>query len=129
MIFEVVRDFSAVLDVMPSGHPRHRILKLLDEAIRRDVHFIDRHPTTLFQCMWNTCWWYDCPEATQHYVKPEGGWRETLPWGRAGEKLHQLLECWREQKEQATSGFFWLRSLRPPPVHLGTSQQQVLLHG
>ena len=43
-------------------------LALLDEAIRRDVHFLDRHPTALFQCMWNTCWWYDCPEAAGHYA-------------------------------------------------------------
>ncbi len=75
MIFDLVKDFTDVFDAMPKDHPRHRILKLLDEAIRRDVHFIDRHPTTLFQCLWNTCWWYDCAEAAGHYDKPDGG-----PW-------------------------------------------------
>ena len=72
MIFDLVHNFSAVLDTMPPAHPRCRILTLLDEAIRREVHFIDRHPTTLFQCVWNSCWWYDCPEAVNHAMI-EGG--------------------------------------------------------
>ena len=54
MIFALIQDFTDALNAMPREHPRLRILKLLDEAIRRDVHFIDRHPTTFFQCMWNT---------------------------------------------------------------------------
>jgi hypothetical protein len=62
MIFELVKDFSDVLAAMPAEHPRRGMVRLLEEATRRDVQFIDRHPTTLFQCMWNTCWWYDCPE-------------------------------------------------------------------
>jgi len=41
------------------------------DALRRDIHFIARHaqdyPQALFQCLWNTCWWYDCPEAALHY--------------------------------------------------------------
>ena len=65
MIFEIVKDFSAALAAMPTDHPQRRVLRLLEEAIRRDVHFIDRHPTTLFQCLWNTCWWYDSPEAIE----------------------------------------------------------------
>ena len=59
MIFELAQDFHDALEVMPKEHPRQRILSLIEEAIRRDIHFIDRHPTTLFQCMWNTCWQFD----------------------------------------------------------------------
>lgn len=76
MIFDLAQDFHDALAAIPrrqgSGgqvpqeHPKLRILELLQEAIRRDIHFIDRHPTTLFQCMWNSCWWYDCPEAAEH---------------------------------------------------------------
>ena len=40
MIFDLVHDFSAVLAAMPSDHPRHCILRLLEEAVRRDIHFI-----------------------------------------------------------------------------------------
>src|SRR3954467_9993709 len=100
MIFELVHDFADVLEAMPESHPRRRILALLDEALRRDVHFIDRHPTTLFQCLWNTCWWYDTPEAAEHYdpqsVSPQG----TLPpWQCPGEKVSALAERWRAGRD------------------------------
>ena len=44
MIFDLARDFADALAAMPAGHPRRRILRLLEEALRRDIHFIDRHP-------------------------------------------------------------------------------------
>ncbi len=93
MIFDLVHDFAAALASIPEAHPRRRILALLDEAIRRDVHFIDRHPTTLFQCLWNSCWWYDCPEAAAHYPEGHapGQGRELL--------LHELLDGWRARGE------------------------------
>ena len=43
MIIEMAQDYHDALAVMPSEHPKHRMLELLEEAIRRDVHFIDRH--------------------------------------------------------------------------------------
>lgn len=109
MVFELVQDFSAALQAMPQGHPKARMLRLVEEALRRDIHFIVRHPTTLFQCLWNTCWWYDCPEAAAHYIVPEGGWRETPPWSLPGPKLCDLLAAWRSDREDATPG-----SARPP---------------
>ncbi len=51
MIFDLASDFAAALDALPQDHPERRMLSLLEEAMRRDIHFIDRHPTTLFQCM------------------------------------------------------------------------------
>ena len=81
MIFDLAKDFSHALAAMPAEHPKHRILSLLEEAIRRDIHFIGRHPTALFQCMWNTCWWYDCPEAAKHYIVPKRLWVREL-WCR-----------------------------------------------
>src|SRR6476659_6510225 len=94
MIFPLVQDFADALAAMPREHPRHRILKLLDEAFRRDVHFIDRHPTTFFQCMWNTCWWYDCPEAAGHYESSSDE-----PWERREPRLSSLLAGWRRDRE------------------------------
>ena len=59
---------------LPEAPPRRPALKLLEEALRRDIHFIHRHandyPQGLFQCLWNTCWWHDCEEAAAHYVEP-----------------------------------------------------------
>lgn len=121
MIFDLVKDFTDVLVVMPQEHPRYRILKLLDEAIRRDVHFIDRHPTTLFQCLWNSCWWYDSPENEHHFVSMnEDPQTRRLPWRCLGEKLFTLMESWRVEKGAVTPGFRWVRSLRPPKTNLGS---------
>ena len=133
MVFELVHDLADVLAAMPRDHARHRILTLLDEALRRDVHFIDRHPTTLFQCLWNSCWWYDCPEASAHYQGPD----RPVPTGvraaigkiiralgfrgrRPQANLSRLLEAGRTSKEARTPGFLWLRALRPPEVLLGS---------
>ena len=124
LVFDLADDFSTAVATMPEDRPQRRILKLLDEALRRDIHFIARHaedyPQALFQCLWNTCWWYDCPAAAKHYAN-----------GRApgdGERrpLSGLLEAWRSHKERTASGFSWLTSVRPPTVHLGTAQKAVL---
>ncbi len=130
MIFSLLQDFADALSAMPREHSRYRILKLLDEAIRRDVHFIDGHPTALFQCLWNHCWWHDCPELTKHLThslsesifwrvsRIRHNWFSWLNNEPEPPKLHTLIEDWRRQKEQETPGFRWLRSLRPPATSL-----------
>jgi hypothetical protein len=67
MIFDFAREFAATLTAIPREHFKHRTLELLEEAIRREIHCIDRHLTTLFQCIWNTEWYYDCPDTVPHY--------------------------------------------------------------
>ena len=47
MIFELAQDLHDALAAMPREHTKHRILRLLEEAIRRDIHFIARHPGTV----------------------------------------------------------------------------------
>jgi hypothetical protein len=122
MVFELAGEFTAVTEALPQGN-RRRLLELLEEGLRHDIHFIHRHyrdyPQGLFQSLWNSCWWYDCPEAQSHY---EDG-RE--PGQVTGVGLHKLLEAWRVKKEQATPGFVWLRSQRPLAVHLGTPLRAV----
>jgi len=51
MIFDLATDFSHALAAMPQDHPRRRLLALLEEALRRDIHFNARHPTTRYQCL------------------------------------------------------------------------------
>src|SRR5207249_4590041 len=117
MVFELACDFTAAVNILEFGRPKQHIVRLLEEAIRRDIHFIARHPTTLFQCLWNTCWWYDCPQAVQHYdngveqLPLADGMSATSPRS-SGDKLSMQLEEWRTQKERALSGFLWLRSFR-----------------
>jgi WD40 repeat protein len=126
LVFDLAREFRAVLEAVPHHHPERRLLRLLEEALRRDIHFIARHPATLFQCLWNSCWWYDCPEAAEHYETPEGGWPAAgPPWQRPGPKLCTFMEKWRTARGRPLPAGRWMRSLRPPEVHLGTAQHAV----
>ncbi len=69
----LVAEFRRGVAAMPADLPQRRILRLLNEALQRDIDFIARHaedyPQALFQCLWNTCWWYDCPDAAEYYVE------------------------------------------------------------
>jgi len=125
MIFELAQDFHDALAALPQKHPRQRIVQLFEAAIRRRGTWIDHHPSTLFQCMWNLCWWHDCPEAARHYGEPRGGWTQPPPWRRPGPKLFRILETWRGAKEQQIPRFAWLRELRPPSRPVDTSLQAV----
>lgn len=120
LVFDLASDLTLASEALPRERPRRRILVLLDEALRRDIHFIARRPTTVFQGLWNSCWWYDCLEAARHYQTSDG------PWSRAGLKLFELLEAWRAARDESYRGFYWARSLRPPFTHLGTAQRAVL---
>ena len=42
MIFELAQDFLNAVPAIPPDHPKHHMLQLLEEAIRLDIHFIDR---------------------------------------------------------------------------------------
>jgi hypothetical protein len=104
MIFELVKDFADVLEAMPNEYPQYHTLKLLDEAVRRDMHFIDRHPTTLFQCMWNTCWWCDCPERAAHMEQPTGEVEDRTASQREP-RLSGYMELWRTKKSESVPNF------------------------
>jgi WD40 repeat protein len=123
LVFDLADDFNAAAAALPDGQERRR-LELLEEALRCDSLFIHRHrddyPQALFQCLRNSAWWYDCPEAARHYRE------KRAPGQDAGVDLHWLVESWRAEKERTTPGLVWLRSHRPPRVHLGAAQRMVL---
>src|SRR5579883_990960 len=127
LVFQLLGDFATILSSLPPTRPQRRILQLLNDALRRDVSFIARHPTTLFQCFWNSCWWHDCDEAADHYdlaaSEAPGG---RFPWQAEGERLCDLLEKWRGEKGRELPGWPWLRSLRPSPMHLGERKHWLL---
>jgi WD40 repeat protein len=111
-VLELPDDFAAAVARLPHDAPGRHLLSLLHEATANHIRWLSRHPTTLFQCLWNSCWWYDCPAAAKHSSKgggPPGG----RPWESDGEKLYRFLEEWRAEKERVTPGFQWLRELRP----------------
>ena len=118
MAFDLAEDFTATVGTMPSEHVEREHLRLLNEALRRDIHFIVRHtqdyPQALFQCLWNSAWWFDCPEADQHYDENAIHQPGNLP------KLHKVLEAWREKRQTIRPDEVWLRNARPPSLQLGT---------
>jgi WD40 repeat protein len=122
-VFELSEDFPRAVDALPEASSPRRLLMLLEEALRRDIHFIDRHhldyPQGLFQCLWNSCWWYDCPAAAGHYKSAEA------PGTTDNILLYRLLERWRSFKTLALPNLQWLRAERPPSLHLGAAQRAV----
>ena len=123
MIFELAQDFRDAVAAMPREHAKHHMLGLIEEAIRRDIHFIDRHPTTLFQCMWNTCWWYDNPNISEYYDEWPDFNEEAKP------VLKGYMENWRAENRRFGIGHDWLRSISPAQSHLRQSTGCVLKTG
>lgn len=123
MVFELATDFNVALKVIPDDRSGHRVLRLLEEAVGRDLHFLVDHPTTLFQCLWNTCWWYDNPEAAAHFVRPS---ERALSNSPIAPTLRDLVENWRKEKESRTPGFRWIRSHRPPQTSLDSGQRALM---
>ncbi|MBI4615360.1 MAG: DUF4062 domain-containing protein, partial [Planctomycetes bacterium] len=114
----------ASLERSPGVVVTRRILELLAEALGRDLVFLSRHPESLFQQLYNYCYWYDCPEGRAHYVPPEGGWKTPPPWEEPGPKLYMVAEAWRERTQARKS--IWLGSRLAPAVELGTALRLVL---
>jgi len=124
--------FSHTLAAVPVGDPRRSVLASLHEALRVDAAFLGRHPSALFQCLFNRCSWIEDPRTAHFYDPPPPGappWsppREAPPSGRL---LAPILAAWLDAKERADPGFFWLRSLRPPEVPLGVASAWDLERG
>jgi len=127
LLLALVGDLGLASRSIPSAYAEGHLLSLLEEALRRDLPFLLRHPETLFQTVWNLGWWYDCPEAELFWDPPEAG-TPTIdpPWRRQGPKLCALLERWKKEKSQRVPGRCWLRSLRPPPIPIGSGLRIVL---
>ena len=118
MVRELLTDFRESISALPSDRKMIKIFKLIERAIQKDLLFIAQYPINLFQCLWNSCWWYDCPEAAHHYIDIENYILKTNgnipPWLQSDTKLFKIIEKWHQQKEQLTPGFRWVRSIRPP---------------
>jgi WD40 repeat protein len=126
MIFELAQDFRDTLAAMPKEHPKQPMLELLEQAIRHDIHFIDRHPTSVFQCMWNTCW-HDTVSQTGFTEATRSSPQEAQTELDATPRMIQeLLTNWLTAKDQETPGFVWVRSTGFSPTRSDHSQPIVL---
>jgi WD40 repeat protein len=125
MVFNLADDIRRASVNLPEERPLRSILFLLEEAIRKEIHFLARHPTTLFQHLWNSCWWYQSQEIIKSDFAPNN---EDLHANNSGadSPLQMLIEKWGNNKLQLQVGFPMLRSLRPPSQSLGTGLKLVI---
>jgi WD40 repeat protein len=91
MVYGLLQDVAEAVGSIPPGHAGHRLLCALERGLRAEAGVLARRPTTVFQQLWNRCWW------------TEG----EMP-------VQALLRDWRRHKA-ADRDFRWLRSLRAPP--------------
>ena len=57
LVFDLIDDFQEARRNMPKDHRLYNTIVFLGTALANDADFISRHPKSLFQCMWNSCWW------------------------------------------------------------------------
>jgi WD40 repeat protein len=151
-VFALVADFVDAGAALPPTRPLGKTLQLIEQAMRREQHFIGRHPTTLFQCLWNLCWWYGSPEAAHHYaptadaaangvgseaIRLTGRLYNAL-FGRSkgsdassggAPTLRALMDRWRVEKAARQPEAIWVRSLRPPVLPLSAAHMVLGGHG
>ena len=111
LVFDLIDDFQEARRNMPKDHRLYNTIVFLGTALANDADFISRHPKSLFQCMWNSCWWYDSEQSQYHYKISKD--KQNMPWDGEEKFLSSLMEKWKREKEAKTPGFFWIRSLRP----------------
>jgi len=121
MGFDLLLDFRSAVTNIPGDSNSKHLIDLLSRAINHDIYFIVIHKATLFQCLWNSCWWYDCPEKNKFY---EGVEKHSLhnhgllPNTPQNKKLCELLEEWQQLKQLTTPNVVWIRSNRPPKLQI-----------
>lgn len=122
VVIELLSDFSNTIYGLASGDPRHRLLMLLEKSIRLDIEFVAKHPTTLFQCLWNRCCWHDMADNEGRFEL-----RNQLKSFGTGDArgMSEFLRQWRSSKE-SNAGFCWVRSLRPPLDSMSHAQRNIL---
>lgn len=96
------------------GNPASGLVQDVANAIWESIGFIERHPVTLFQCIWNALWWIDSPAALE-WLNPQSDAAIAIADESqlSSYRRHKFVEAWREWKEITRPGFSWLRSTTP----------------
>ncbi|WP_372370825.1 DUF4062 domain-containing protein [Candidatus Uabimicrobium sp. HlEnr_7] len=93
------------------------MLRLLCHSLSLDLRFLRRYPLSLFQCLWNRCYWYDNPKVKNYYSYDETAY---LPWKKT--QLFVLVEKWRENYHET-----WAKSLSPLEPHLNSKLRRLFI--
>jgi WD40 repeat protein len=86
-------------------------LAALERALRSDIHFIDRHPESLFQSVWN--------QSFRGGVDAD----QLVAASLAG-----LLDAWMKRKQRNKPAFPWIRALLPSRAD-GVPADRITLRG
>jgi WD40 repeat protein len=116
--YELMEDFKDAMDC--DAERQFPLLHLIGKAFRNDVNFIARHPDSFFQCLYNSCWWYDHPKSAMFYKG------SSVEQDHSREKLYAMMETWEKVKSAMDPGFYWLKSLQPPSTELDGPQLGLL---
>lgn len=120
MLPDLRDDFARLLENLPTDHSKRRTLLLVNEACSRDGSFLERRPTTLFQTLWNTCFWSAADDEQSNQTTDDTD--TTFP-------LRKLVERWRNEKTVSSHGHVWLQSLAPFGPSLGQQHGMILASG
>lgn len=85
-------------------------IRLIHKALEIDFHLLQREPANIFQCLWNRCFWHDCPELEKRYDI-----HSSVP---EKERIYRLAKKW---SKEIAPGKLWLRSLRPLPERIDSA--------
>ena len=118
--FDLLSDFQFAIETIPVDRLYLTILSKLYDAIKNDIIFIDEYkdsyPQAIFQCLWNSCWWYDHQGLNQDLSKIRENIQglSTVSHEKINTpKLYKILENWRKEREAKYPGFVWIRNLIP----------------
>lgn len=117
--YELLEDYKKAIELDLSK--KYTVLNLLAKAFQVEANFIARHPESLFQSMYNRCWWHDHPTTENYYenIKSEQNLSQ--------KNLSKLVESWSNVNSVMNPGFRWLKSLQPPPVPLDGPQKGIFM--
>jgi len=117
--FNLVKMISDALESIPEEHKYFQSLKLINKALRNNIHFIDSHlidyPQSLFQCVWNSAWWHGRTLPASNYKVDQG---QTVS---DKTQLNIILEKWLNEKLKKDPDFIWLCFKRPPSIPLDSA--------
>jgi WD40 repeat protein len=112
-IFDLIAEYQAAAAAIPSSHPASEILPVIAASLCRNGTFISKHPSAVFQCLWNTCWWHDCADLRDFSGAFQRSPPQHVESSAQGGPVSRLLESWRAENKSA-----WLRSLLPPATSI-----------
>ncbi|TBA29340.1 WD40 repeat domain-containing protein [Rhizobium ruizarguesonis] len=115
--FDLIEELAAVTRSHPESDG---CLEAISLALQRNGGYIVRRPTTLFQCVWNTCCWKDPGLLSPFLVN------FATDASAKSSSVIALLTRWRLRRAERSPGSVWVRSLRPSRADLDRDVQLVL---